>query len=64
MSVGRVSFFLVVMGFVFVHAEVSFAQNETAPQPATTQQQPLSKTQEERVAKLEVCALNFQMTNP
>jgi hypothetical protein len=53
MPIGRVSFFLVVLGFVLVHAEVSFAQDDTAPQPATAQQQPVSNQQEGKKLKLE-----------
>jgi hypothetical protein len=53
MQTRRVSFLLVVLGFVFVPAGVSFAQDETAPQPAIRRQQPVSSQQEEKKLKLE-----------
>lgn len=53
----RVSFFLVVLGFLFVHAEVSFAQDETTTKPATTQPQSVSNQKEEGKLKLESKAL-------
>ena len=59
MLMRRISFFLVTLGFAFVTPLTTYGQGETLPEPATAEQQPLSKEQEEEKLKLESKAVTL-----